>query len=85
MLLANPKAHIRLPSASDLYDPLFAVLAQDQAAVREKLYEYPSITIGTFCAYDFVLTKYPQVWAMGRGGIAALSHRKSHANFQSNR
>jgi hypothetical protein len=37
MLLANPNAHIRLPSASELDDPLFAVLAEDQAAVSEKL------------------------------------------------
>jgi len=74
MLLANPNAQSRLPSASDLYDPLSAVLAQDQAAVREELYEYPSITISTFCAYDFVFTKYPRNRAMGRGGIAQFTH-----------
>jgi len=74
MLAADPRAYIRFLSASYLDDTLFAVLAQDQAAVREELYEYPSITIGAFCAYDFVLTKYPRDRAKGRGGIAQFTH-----------
>ena len=84
MLLANPNAHIRLPSASDLYDPLSAMLAEDQTAVSVKLDEYPIITISAFCACGFLPTYYPDRWAMGRGGLAVLTHRKSHANFQSN-
>lgn len=74
MLLANPNAHIRLPSASDLYDPLFAMLTEDQTAVSVKLDQHLSIIICALSAYDFVFTKYPRNRAMGRGGIAALSH-----------
>ena len=74
MLTANPRAHIRLLSASELDDPLFAMLAEDQTAVGEKFYENPRIIICTLSAYDFVLTKYPHRWAMGRGSIAQISH-----------
>ena len=68
MLAANPSTHIRLPSASELDDPLFAVLTEYQAAVSEKLEEYERIIICTLSAYDFVFTSYPCSMAVGRGG-----------------
>ena len=73
MLAANPRAYIRLLSASYLDDTLSAMLAEDQTAVSVKLDQHLSIIICTFPAYDFVFTKYPRNRAMGRGGIA-LSH-----------
>lgn len=86
MLAANPSTHIRLPSASELDDPLFAVLTEYQAAVSEKLEEYERIMICTFAAYHIIITNYPCSMALGRGGgITALSHRRPHANLQSNR
>ena len=73
MLAANPRAYIRLFSASELDDPLFAVLAEDQTAVSEKLYQYPRIIINAFCARGFLLTYYPHRWAMGGGYCSAYS------------
>ena len=73
MLLANPNAHIRLPSASALDDPLSAMLALYEAPLRQKLDEHLKIIIRTFRAVDFVFTKYPYRWALGWGGFA-LSH-----------
>jgi len=74
MLLTNPNAHIRLPSASALNDPLLPVLAEDQAPVSEKMHKYTGIAIRAFSACDIVVTSYPRGVSSAWGGFERISH-----------